>query len=372
MKNIYIKTGDLKRFVPFIIWPVFLTFVFHYFKQVSSGGHIWKTADWLISYYVGPVRRGLIGSLLIFISDFGISLKWLVFSVQVVFYFLIFFLTQKLYLMRERGYEWLMLLFSPAFIFFPFYSFRGSFRKEIIVFVSFLVLANFYARRNISSKTISASFVLYLLAAFSHEMAAFTLPFFAYILFQSFRSGMIERRLALISIALFSAAALSSLLFAMAFPATSAGEQICVSAVSRGFSYHICEGAIAALRYDAGHWIGLVRSYQPEYTLIYLPLAILAMIPLFISDWFRKNAALLLISFGFISPLFLLSTDWGRWIQVYAFFVFVLMLAESVLQDIKIRKLPIWLLLVYLSVWSIPHCCAHNIGYGLVGMLLMP
>lgn len=354
------------RRISFLIWPVFIAFVFYYFEEMTHGGNDWKTGDWLINFNGGAVRRGLIGNLLFYISEFGPPLKWLTFLVQVVFYFFIFFFTQRIYLMRERGAEWLLLLFSPAFIFFPFYDYQGGFRKEILVFVSFLILAHSYAKRDLSGKTIIASFVLFLLSVFSHELAALTLPFFGYILYRSYHSGLINRRFALVSMLMFSVAALSSLLFAVTFPGgADVSRQICASAISKGFSIDICGGAIEWLRFDSQYGLSRVADQMPQYVFVYFPLAILATLPLFISDWSRKNAAILLIGLGFLLPLFVIALDWGRWLHIYVFFVFILMLSESVWREVKIRRLPIWAVLVYLTVWSMPHCCAERIPYGL-------
>lgn len=357
---------NAKLFIPYLIWPVFLAIVIRYYEQILSGGEFYKTGDWLINYAAGPVRRGLVGEILFYISNFGLPLKWLVFFTQVSFYFLIFILVQKIYLMRERGSEWLLLLFSPAFIFFAFYDFQGGFRKEIIVFLSFLVLALSYARQNVDSKTIIVSYALFLLAVFSHELAAFTLPFFGYIFFNSFRSGKVSRRTALIAMLLFSVTALLSLLFAQAFPGGElVKRQICNSVVEKGFSRYICDGAIQWIGFDAKYALQTTFDYVQKYFLVYPFLLLLATLPLLLSAWAKRNLVFLLVGFCFLCPLFVVATDWGRWTHIYFFFVFVLILSESVWQDIKIRKLPILVLIIYLTTWSIPHQNVDRIGFGL-------
>jgi hypothetical protein len=346
------------RRVSYLIWPVFLVFVAYYFWNLrgDASDDSYRLGDWLINYSQGFIRRGLIGTILISISDLGVSLIWLVFATQVGFYGLIFFLTQRIYLMRDRGAEWLLLLFSPAFLFFPLYDPWGGFRKEIIVFAAFLILAHAYARREVSRTAILTSLGLFALAAFSHELTGFTLPFFVVVLLRSNRSGLIDRHLARLSIGLFSAVTVLSVALSRAFAGgAEAAAGICNSVVTRGFDNRICDGAIDWLRVGLSGQIHGVVEILPRYLPVYPLLAVVAILPLFTSDWLRKNLMVAAIGLGAIAPLFVIALDWGRWLHIYFFFLFVLVLAESVWQDVKIRSWPIWVLIGYLCVWNLPH-----------------
>ena len=100
---------------------------------------------------------------------------------------------------------------------------------------------------------------------------------------------------------------------------------------------------------------------------LYSVLLILSIVPIFILDWFSslKNKLLILFSFIFISPLFLIGLDWGRWIHMYIYFIFTIILSDSVYKNLVIKKIPTLVIMGYLTLWSIPHCCTDKIGNGI-------
>ncbi|MEO6187061.1 MAG: hypothetical protein ABIP38_10465 [Steroidobacteraceae bacterium] len=360
----------ITRGASFLIWPALAFLCARYYLQVNLGGENYKTADWLINFEGGPVRRALIGQILYLMSEAGPALKWVVFGVQVATYALVFFQVHRLYLLRRRGPEWLVVFLCPAFLLFPFYDPQGGFRKEILVFVSFGGLALFYARKKLTSTVIALSLAVFLLAGFSHELTAFTLPFFAWLLFKAHRSGQISARQAAETITLFSVVALGCLIGAAMYPGTvPVQEGICASLSGRGFAPDICDGAIRWLGVGREAAFERVIEMLPLYLPVYPVLFVLAMIPLLLSSWWKDNVALLLTGFAFMLPLFVMATDWGRWIHIYVFFVFVSMLADSALQDIQIRRLPVWLACMYLTLWSIPHYQAA-VTFGLPEFIL--
>lgn len=371
MQNKKICIDWLRHNASVFIWPFFLIIVATYFNEVRHDLGIWKTADWLISYQAGWLRRGLMGSILSVISDLGLPLKWVVFTVQVVLFFLIFHLVQKIYDMCDRKSEWWLFLYSPAFLLFPFYDLGGGFRKEILAFLSFLVLSFTLTSKDFIRRKILLSLALYTVAAFSHELVSFTWPFFAYILFRGYQKNRFNQIYFFVSLLLFGVAAFSALLFAQIFTGgVGFSNKMCTSAISHGFSSSICSGAINWLRFDAYYGMTQVINYLPTYLEIYLPLSFLAVLPLFFSDWMNKSKAIfLLISFTVFLPLYFIAVDWGRWIYIYIFFVFTIILVESVNENIVIRRLPPWLMVLYLGCWSIPTCCYYRMGFGIAQKL---
>lgn len=355
-----------------VVWSCFLAMVFFYFVEIVNGGNPWKTGDWLINYQGGPVRRGLAGEILFQLSRFGVPLGWITFGVQTAIYFLVFYLVQKLYLIRDRGAEWLAVLLSPAFLLFPFHDFAGGFRKEILVFLPFALLVYFFVKKRLTGAAVLLCLLLYLLAVFSHELAVFVVPFFAYLFASAVRTRRITPAVGALSTAAFLGAALLGLSFAVIFPgsdATAAG--ICSSLSGMRFSPGICDGAIQWLRYDAGFGLNAVKASLPAYAALYPPLAVLSLLPVLCSGWARENAAFLSVAGLFCMPLFIFAVDWGRWIHVYVFFVYVLVLAESAQGGIRIRGFRPSVLAVYLTTWSIPHFTkgGYDFRFGLIEKL---
>ena len=138
----------------FLIWAALIFFVFQYGMEISKGGNEWKTGDWLINYESGPVRRGFFGQIVIYLASLGGDLKWIVFFIQSIAYVAIYYLVIKIYFMRQRNYAWYIFIFSPAFLFFPLFDIQGGFRKEILQFLSFSIIAYYYAVNRLNIKNI--------------------------------------------------------------------------------------------------------------------------------------------------------------------------------------------------------------------------
>lgn len=346
--------------------PILVSIIVSYGDDIYAGGNSWQLGDWLINYKGGPVRRGLSGQLLMFISDLGVDLKWLTFAVQSFIYMATFQLVSQIYCMRQRSGAWCLLLFSPAFLLFPYFSWLGGFRKETILFLSFALIAYFYAQKRLGFKPIVIGYCIYTIAAFSHELAVFALPFYFYLFYRSAQSGILEVGAAWRWSLLFLLTAALALAFALRFPGERAvvGE-ICNSLLARGFDYGICTGAIEWLRFDLQYAVTSVFAYWPRYISYYPVLLALALVPVLFTNALR-GPMLVLFAVGFLAllPLFLVALDWGRWIGIYTFFVFVVILSESVSGEVEIRPVPIWVVLAYLGTWSVPHCCEDRPGFG--------
>lgn len=363
-----IKKTAIEKYAPYCIWAFFIYFCFRYAKEIAAGGNQWKTGDWLINYSAGPVRRGLTGALFLNISDFGLPLLWVTYTAQVVIYTTIFILTLKLYKCKERSLFWLLILFSPAFLLFPFYDIPGGFRKEIVVFVGFAFFCLFYAQKNITQPRLIFISAIYIFAALSHELTVFTLPFFLYVIYIGSKGGLITPKIASIYGLSLTAASVAALLFSSFFKGNSAAaDAICLSLMNRNLDQNICNGAIAWLGDDAQVAYNRVQE-KLSYKSISTPIVFfLSILPVFFTTWWRKQALILLIvSLAAISPLFVFSIDWGRWVYILTFMVYCLVLAEDVDVKLHYKNVFLWLGLMYLTTWSIRHCCVGGIGRGLL------
>src|SRR5262245_23570260 len=108
--------------------------------RFARAAHEWIVGDWLISYAVGFVRRGLVGELLRHASIWtGVPIGYWIAGAQILSYSVI--LAGVLALCRSIELEpWLLFfLVSPATLLFPVYSYDGGYRKEIL-FIAFLVV----------------------------------------------------------------------------------------------------------------------------------------------------------------------------------------------------------------------------------------
>lgn len=351
---------DLKKtfvYAPYGIWIFFIFISAFYANEIVNGGDYWKTGDWLINYSAGPVRRGLIGSFLLGVSSFGISFIWITYLTQVAFYGAIFFLVFKLYCLKDRGLFWLLILFNPAFLLFPFYDLGGGFRKEIIVLMVFAILCYQYANKKINSLILTGITLLYGVAAFSHELTVFTIPGFLYIFYASFKQNLITLKTFLIQSTLLCIVSSTAFLFSVIFKGNaSIAIEICNAVMERGIDSMVCRGSIAALGDETSSAVSQVASLLRPASILMPLLLILAISPLFFLSFDRKKlVTLILVGFLFMSPLYVVAMDWGRWLYIQIFMLFCIALAEDLKVKVVFKKDLFTLGVIYLISWNIPH-----------------
>lgn len=355
--------------------PVFMLLIgiaavtLHYFNEVSAGGDPWKTGDWLINYRGGFIRRGALGELFLKISEFAnVSLLWTVFVFQVGIFLAVVFYVIQLYFRVALSKEWSLLILSPAFLLFSFYDYLGGFRKEVLAFAAFALLANEYSRSKLSRLKLATACALYLVGCFSHELIALTCPFFLYVVYLFRAKNVISQRVASYSCLFIIAVAITSLTMGVRYYGdVDAVKKICDAVVRQGLSPNVCLGAIDSLgiKYMSG-----VQAKLGHFLWVYLPVFALAISPILLSTWRQQDrrASYVLIG-GLLSflPLFFVAYDWGRWIHIYIFFVTVLMMAQANELEISFPRLPLMLIIFYLSLWMIPTLYASgNTTNGLV------
>ncbi len=355
----YMKHGWLRQIwcSPLILLFACLFAVFvHYFNEVTAGGDPWKTGDWLINYRGGFVRRGALGEIFLLLSEtFNLKLLWVTFLFQVGVYSIAIYYVARLYLAVSRTKEWSLVLLSPAFFLFAFYDYLGGFRKEIIAFAAFSILADQYARSRLSWLKLFFSYFLYFIGCMSHELIALTCPFFLYITYLLRQKDILSVTIAKISYLFFVVNAVTGVWIGIRFYGDGTFvKAICNSIIGQGVGPNICLGAIDSLsiRYADG-----VLSKIGHFVWVYLPVFALALTPVLVSDWFkhdRRSFAVLGVGFFCLSPLFLVAYDWGRWIHIFLFFTTVLFLAQSVYMPIRFPKISSVVLIFYLTLWMIP------------------
>ncbi len=373
-------------FVLLATWVAFIVIVFDYsyhFYLLDSG---WHTGEWLINYYSGFIRRGLLGSILLLISEFGISLRLLSHLAQIFFFGVVYWLALKLYCLRDRDYVWLIFLFSPAYILYPLYDLQGGFRKEIIVYSIFLLLCVNYSRRKFKPADFAIYTSFFLMAAFTHELTFFTLPFFFYVFLRMLQEGIINKNYFYTLITIFTTVSAVAIIIAYLFKGDpQMASQICETITQRGIDAKACQGSISWLDKDNGYGFNIFDIKIIGYILFHFLALTVSLLPILLVTERRlesnKNfytfihfnglfAIILAIGFLFILPLFYFAVDWGRWVQIYVFFTFTLVLAESNIKLFNIQPIPILPLILYLTLWNIPHCCGYWFGYGFAGKLI--
>ena len=330
------------------IHPLFL----YFYKLNLNGGDEWLTADWLISYDYGFIRRGLFGSFLNFFELLGVQkLVGLSFILSFL-YIIIFYLIIKIFFERKQNFISYILLFSPIFLFFPILDIRGSYRKELLGFLFILYLVNF-TNEKYEKKVKIVSILLFTISIFSSEVNLLFLPFIVWY----FKIKKIDSK------EIFPYIFVSVVYVVLYFIFVDTFEikiiKICNSLLEQRFDSKICGGSLSAMS------LGINETYKifgmeniiSEKSKAYFSILIISLLPLFFTNWFYKNINNALFALFIFFPIFVISADWGRWIHIYISSIIILYFsADKKESTIKIPKI-IQLIIVSANTlsWNVNH-----------------
>jgi hypothetical protein len=365
----------------------------------------WCLGDWLINYHAGFVRRGLTGEIALRVGH-GVHLSPLivVLLMQLACYAAMLFAVHRLVSGTRLQLWTAAALVSPATLGFHVLEPTGGFRKEIILLGGLgllMLLVLRWPKR--SALTIAYLSLLVVTCVLSHESL---ILFGAYVV-AALAIGLdsISRaiKLSLLPAALAVAAVVvvshhpgneqmaRNICWALGYPAT-------------GPLPPLCGGAIAYLSRNLsfGRSELIVYFNTCHYGRSYPILALLALLPVFMAYktlWryvaVRRSLAILtaasLISFAASSPLFFYALDWGRWIYIHVFCIFLLLLLIEYRRQKNpaekfdavepasrtnpgVRKVAaIVFLLIYATCWELPFVGRWTFPSGyvrIVGVLL--
>ena len=322
-------------------------------KVIDRGGDPWQTGDWLIDLSAGPVRRGLLGELFFRVID-SPNVLWLVFAVQIALLGSLCALTLVLFWHSPRTAPWLMLVCSPAFLLFAPLSPEGALRKELFGLVAFALLA-VAVRFRWRARSLVGVVVLFALGSIAHELTAFMLPAFVVLVLWGHRDGLWGRRTAHVAVGVIAGVALAAVVWALAFPATSADTiTICASWVRSGLDRGLCTGALRFHSRSLSDSLELTKGMFPGY-LSLVPLVVLSVVPFVALGVPRRIWRLLAVTFVGLLPLFLAGIDYGRWIYVAIALVSLTCLATWPRGDVIAKRVPVWTAIAFVALWSLPY-----------------
>lgn len=342
----------------------------HYAVQVASGGHAWKTGDWLINYSDGLIRRGLSGALSIFVAQIlSVNVKWITFLIQAVVFVAFVCLTLKEFYQFKNHPKSILLLLSPAFAFMFWINDPAvAFRKEICIYLALIFVLKAFQKNEVRSVWYWASLALFVFAGLSHEITVFFVPFFCFAIFNHYGTSRSNVKLIVKHAAPFLIVSLGILLVSLLHRGSQQSmDAICTSLQPYALKEDICEGAISWLKYDTRYGFERVLELGWTVWLNYLLLAALSILPLLFLK--ADKYFLLLIIAGGISmfPLFLIAVDYGRFISM--------IYTAAVLSCVWTRPRLVqntWPIhgvigFLYVFFWALPNCCKNTPGKGLLG-----
>lgn len=344
-----------------LLWGPMLYASVAYARRIAGGGDYFQSADWLISYAGGFVRRGLFGQLYLLAAPPGAPGLWLLFAVQVLAYAVVGWWLWLFLVARRFTWESIAVACGPAVLAFAAWDLPGGFRKEQLLFVALVLWA--WARRSLSRRRrwvmLLAGSAVWVLAVFSWEAAALLVPAAWWLLCPQPGSddAAALRRLRWAVVA----ASVAAVALAVGFPGGPDHRRaVCAAVRLKGLQTPgLCDGAIAALGWPASRGPSMVAESFPLY-LAFVPFLILAVLPV-VRAWPRKGRRWLTVLILGALPLFVVAVDYGRWIHVLVTVAVICLTAGSPNPEGSPPADSTWtpyLTLAYALGWGLPHFVA--------------
>ncbi len=316
-------------------------------SALAWGHESWQLGDWLINYAGGFVRRGLTGTLVQLVSNAtGLQANHVVIVASLACYVLL-----ALWLLRRRGTFFpASLVLSCVIMGFPGYQ-DCIIRKDCLLLLLFLGCIKAADSGLSPAVRILLVNVLAGVAILTHEaFAFFALPALAVIVGRNPPAGAVLRELALLPAAV-------CLILAITFHGTPA----IAEAVNDSWlplwritdpgntDVELATNAIMALGWSSEKGLSLSSYmltsgfYQPTAWAIVYSISIVLVLLFTGRDQIGRTAmevkikvaAILLAQLVFISPLFLLGVDYGRWLFFW--------MTSSMILHITGRRAPQWI-----------------------------
>lgn len=338
-------------------------------------------ADWLINYQGGFVRRGLLGEIFYQINNIlKFEILYVIYFFNIIVIILFFYLLYKIIKNSLSNDLFLIYCLLPTTIFFTFFDPLAIGRKDYLITISYFAYA-YYLENFTNLKKIFLIFIFFILTL-THELVVFFIPF----LFITKYLSLTKRQLSFDNFKfeiICSILMIITLVTVMIFKVPH-NNGLCNSLLNLNLNKDICNGVIRDFSNPTTISLGTIKNNilyfkKYNYFINYFIYFFLSYIPIFLLCLFKNNQKKLLIEFAilqifsvvFFLPIILVTSDWGRYINVLLILNIIylhFLLKNLQIKNIKfsylkkIIMLPI--IVFYLTSWHMPHCCQINFGKG--------
>ena len=391
-KKIFINYIDIIKSYDFFYYLTIIIicsiFCYVYFFSLSNIINLWTYSEIHLNYSQGFIRRGLLGQVMLYLNDIGLSKKIFYSSI----YFIISIINIIIFLKILRSTfkdKWIFLFFSfnPSLILFSFYDLGGYARSEVFGILLLLVHTFIFIKvknRNIDLKTYKKIFISLLvpgiyISTLIHEINILTIFFHLFTTYNILKFYNKFKLINLIKI-------FTPLIFLIPIVYHFYTKQIDSSAIDMMFnSLNENENV------NIWIWKSIFTSINDRKTelqymlnpktnlLFYIFIFAFYTFPIFIFFyvWNRIGLYRLCISIIVVMPIFLLffiGRDWGRWMNFTIFILFCINIqflffyVNKIQYNFKNQILNFTFILfitLQLTLTRIPHCCnliEKNIG----------
>jgi hypothetical protein len=281
----------------------------------------WTISEWLINYQGGFTRRGFIGEIIFQLSKiFSITIRELILVFQISTCLIYYILIYKFLKNIKKNIIIIFSIFSPLFIIYPIAEVEVLARKEIFIFISFLLVISILELPKIKNKHFLYFSLILTITTLIWEGIIFYLPFFIILII--INNNFVFDKTFLIKLTLSIFPVFIAFYFIIFFKLTGNEIKIMCGSVNE------CYGAMSYLNNSLKSNISEVTGkfkliYLFRYIVIFLvgffPLLLLIKNSKFIDEIKIKNKnSLPLFILIFLPHLlfYYIAQDWGRWINI--------------------------------------------------------
>ncbi|MEM9433519.1 MAG: hypothetical protein AAGA12_06310 [Pseudomonadota bacterium] len=305
--------------------------------DLRGGGDPWRQGDWLVNFGSGPIRRGWFGESIIWMSDaLSVPLLHVTIALQMGLLGLLIALIACIWWFHDNQRLVFFLLASPAFFMFQWAGdMQTIMRKEILGYlaISFLLFAAIAPRGHFLAAFMGL--VFFTLGCIGNTLHSLKiLPFLIGIYFL-FLQGRLSRAQGLVLAGIAAFMSVFWMGYSLQFNEVAELSGMCAKLVSRGMESSICDGAIRWLVTDeVNHGQQVAALINRESVMRYSMVSALAAVPAIAAYWmFREKlivTTLIVVAVVPIIPLYVVTTDWGRWLSIiYTSLIFLILQAHA-------------------------------------------
>ena len=348
-----------------------LTLVQNWGIHLDGARPTYAVGDLLLNYAGGPSRRGVLGAVAISLSQVFGGEPWIwAWTLGCGLTGLLVTFCIRMFRRLPDDPRFMPLILAPWGLLFFAYDTGAALRKELLAYLALmLILQAMGARRALTALVwVLIGSAVFLAGLFAHEAVVLTAPAQVLAMMLVSRKWP-ELRRALMAVVVVAAIAAVAIVVSLALLPAPDIVAICAAAQVGCF--------------PAAEWLGRSTIDNISFTLMlrgWLDVLVicgvggLCVVPLlgFHADNLTRGQQIVAlgVAVGFVVPLFVLATDWGRWVQM-AFFPLCLVALAAVPDGFMRyrRVLPVWAAVLYVASWNLMHT---NFPVGFWAVLILP
>ena len=349
---------DIKKyFFLFTTFTIFYAVFYLYFKhEVGNDSSI---SEWLINYQGGFTRRGLGGEIATSMANFfSISLRKSIFLIQSILHISYLLLIFTYIRNLKLNIFQIFALFAPVFLLYPIAELEALGRKEMLLFL-FFIIALFFCQKKSSPKFINSYvFIFFPILCLIWEQIILFAPFIFVVLI--IKNNLKSFKEVFINLFIIFIPSILTIVIIFLFPLSDEGHRAMCNFLQNEFGERCYTSAYLLIKntvyFDTLH-IHTGVNFFPSY-FRYIMIFLIGFMPLHMllsqndfikkNNFITKNFKLNILFFILYSPsiiLFTFGSDWGRWMHIlysFSILLYFYMIKNSIITNNFNIKGSIW------------------------------